>query len=1291
MYDAYGNYIGNDPVLLELEEKYKPNKNIIDGEDFSPSKEEEEIVNDAMPRFEKDISYTPTTVLKDKEAMSVIRKYMEDFEGILEGDMSDEELVEDYLVRMRKFSAGQSVVTGGEVLQLTSAAKRDKDKLRNAGLAYDVFDKFEGVFSGEYSFGETMGALGTYARAIVIDPTTVLGFGVGRVVAGVGTKSGAAVVKRIAVDAAKKGMTELAKQSSKKTISNKAKQRTLDFASRRAVENTMKNAGTKEILKRSARKELITAGAVDGALAIGIDYAYQQGMIMTGRQEDWSPFQSGLTALGVLGGGMLSAGLMLSNKKLAKEQSTILDEIFGKEAISEGDFLENIGQEIKKFTDIPRGKVTTAKAKKLNTKKFRDAMTRLFDSFDPKKRGTTFKQKVGQGLLVKEGRTIKVGDDFFRQLLLGRDELIKNGKVISPKVTGLAEILVENNIRFEGARYDGDNVTNFIADIMIELENTTMGDFFKDNIKRVIGTQYKKHDFKTLANIFASKQSLAGANLQISSEAAKILGVKQGLRLDDPKLFDEYISIINPDLNLDAFKKQYDELADDLKKKMSLEQFIEKQLSDRPSITKNIDYYQNLTIQAIVTNPGTTALNILGTVKRGTADLLADVVRAGLYTIAGDKGVSSGDPSNISKGLNILRAVPKRFGNLLAPNATREQAESYFALRPEVKESLLRYLSGGVENRKILEEFGIDPSTRFDINAVEKYKDFFQKLYAVRAQDIFFKQQNFMYNLERNILEEYGQTYGKFIKRKDILEVMNSKKYMGIEAMSVDQTNKGVFAKSYATNKKINEYMTGVSGAVEGVGTVIEKFRKFPIIGITIPFGQFFNNTVDFLSEYSGAKFGYKMVNNMIESRKVKSKYGTTVGQALDNIDKAKNLNDAQKAIAKENLLKDVNYYTLEDRMEAASKAIAGWSLFYFYSSEEADYLQQGLSWKEERANDGSVISQEYDFPQSFIKYMARLIAYKRTGQEIPSEMYTAFAETFGLRALYRTLDQNFGKVEEYFEDISDIPDQIQYEGLLSATNEFLGVTASPVIQSFVSGVTRPLDPINQLVGIAKGGDRVDMDRKTGFVGLNNSLRYLDQIFTPLLEATGTVEKESAVTDDKSMTLGRLLGYRENVAQSATEKMFNSIERPTWKTDIRTPFVKINNRLNEVARLTLEYEARRLITSEGYKNLSLDEKRYMVNKIISKTKKRVKSTLQLSSIVEDRKAGDIYKLFEGGRGEERIKEALREINYKDDNNKIILDITELDEAQLEYLKDYIDDNKSRLDRSIIQKGITLVD
>ena len=1292
-YDAYGRYIGDDPILKKLEEDYTKSlsQDSVEGVDTSISNEEQEIVNDAMPRFDKDISYTPTTILEDSEAMSVIKSYMEDFAGIVEGDMSDEELVEDYLVRMRKFSAGQSVVTGSEVLQLTSAAKRDKDKLRNAGMAYDVFDKFDGVFSDDYTWGETFDALGTYARAIIIDPTTALGFGAGRLFAGVGAKSASAVIKKVATDAAQKSMVELAKQSSKKTVSNLAKRRTAEFASRRAVENTMKNASTQTALKTAAKKELAGSIGMDAALALGVDYAYQQGMIMTGRQEEWSPFQSGLTALGVLGGGILTGGLQLTNKAIAKKQSTILDEVFGGKAVSDKEFLENIGEEVKKFTDIPRLKIASAKSKKLNTKKFKDDMSRLFDSFDPKKSGSDFQQKVSKGRLTKEGREILYYDDFFRQFLLGRDELIKNGKVVSPKVKGLAEILVENNVRFEGARYDGDNVTNFIADIMVELENTTMGDFFKQNLKRTIGTQYKKKDFKTLSEIFASKQSMAGAQLQISSELAKILGVKEGLSVNDSKVFTDYISTINPDMNLESFKKLYDELPLDVKSKMNLDQFIEKELSSRGSLKKNIDYFQNWTIQAIVTNPGTTALNILGTVKRGMVEQTADIVRAGLYTIAGAKGIVTGDFSSMTKGINILRAVPRRFGSLVAPNATRQEVEAYFALRPQVRESLLRYLSGGVENRKIMEEFGLDSSSRFDIKMLENYKDFFQKLYAVRAQDVFFKVQNFRYNLERNLLEEYGQTYNQFKKRKDILEVMSSKKYLALEVMSVNQTNKGVFAKSYATNKNINEYAESMSGVVEGMATAIEKFRKIPIIGINIPFGQFFNGTVDFISELSGAKFLYQTASDVSANRKIKSKYGVTASKALDNVDKATNLSDAQKAIAKENILKEARYFTPKERMRTASSAMAFYAGTYFYSNKEVEYLQQGLSWKEERASDGTVVTKEYDFPESFIKWSARLLAHLRTGTEVPVEMRDAFFETFGLKALYRTLDQNFGKVADYFEDIKDVPKQIQYEGVLSSFKEFMGVTASPLIQSFVSGGLRPIDPINQVIGIAKGGDRIELDRKTGFVGLNNSLRYVDQIFTPILQAAGAVEKESATTDEKSMTLGRLLGYRENVGQSSTEKMFNFIERPTWKTNIRTPFVKINNRLNEVARLTLEHEARNLITSEGFRDLTLDEKRYMVTKIISKAKKKTKEILQGSHSFEDRKTGDIYKLHSAGRGEDRIKQALQEINYRDENNEIILDITELDESQLEYLTIYIDNNKDRLDKSILEKGVSLID
>jgi len=161
------------------------------GEIPRPPEEEMEAVEREMPRFsptrqrgryagrtqqepeeEESISYTPETVLQDEEAMSVIRDYMYDFKGT-SPQTSDEELVDQYLAQMRKFAAGQSVVTLNELNQLR---KSDEDKLATAGKAYDVFDNFEGVFSEDYTWGETLGGLGTYARAAIVDPLNLAGY-----------------------------------------------------------------------------------------------------------------------------------------------------------------------------------------------------------------------------------------------------------------------------------------------------------------------------------------------------------------------------------------------------------------------------------------------------------------------------------------------------------------------------------------------------------------------------------------------------------------------------------------------------------------------------------------------------------------------------------------------------------------------------------------------------------------------------------------------------------------------------------------------------------------------------------------------------------------------------------------------------------------------------------------------------------------------------------------------------------------------------------------------------------
>ena len=280
--------------------------------------------------------------------------------------------------------------------------------------------------------------------------------------------------------------------------------------------------------------------------------------------------------------------------------------------------------------------------------------------------------------------------------------------------------------------------------------------------------------------MFSIQQSRAGANLQISSELAKRIGVQTSDRFNS-----NTGKIIRGEQTTDLkFIDHLDDVNPEIERGL---------LTGRDA--KNISYYQNLTIQSIVSNPATTALNIIGTTFRGTLDSLADFTRGALYTTVGLKGLASGDRELLNKGINIIRSHGRRVANLVSPDATKDQVMSYLSMRPEVKDKLFRYLSGGVDNRSLMKEFGIDPAERFDVRFVEKYKDFFQKIYAVRFQDEFFKMQNFMYYLDRNIREEYGQTYQQFLDQgsDQIADIISSKRYAALEAKALDETADSVF------------------------------------------------------------------------------------------------------------------------------------------------------------------------------------------------------------------------------------------------------------------------------------------------------------------------------------------------------------------------------------------------------------------------------------------------------------------------------------------------------------------
>jgi hypothetical protein len=228
----------------------------------------------------------------------------------------------------------------------------------------------------------------------------------------------------------------------------------------------MKSAAVTTAVKSSAKKEILAATATDGVLALGVDYAYQSGMIMTGQQDSWSPFQSGLTALGILGGGLLSGGLALTEKSIKSARSKL-----GEKSLTLNEKL--YGVDLKEV-------VAKEQAKKLkpNKQKVVASVEKLLDSFKKSDLAEEITNEIGDTTWMQRISDDTSGDlesnlyfnKFFRYFLLGNDE---------KGIEGFAKIITDNGIRFPGARYKGDNVTSFVADIMEYMPEDLLKDINK--------------------------------------------------------------------------------------------------------------------------------------------------------------------------------------------------------------------------------------------------------------------------------------------------------------------------------------------------------------------------------------------------------------------------------------------------------------------------------------------------------------------------------------------------------------------------------------------------------------------------------------------------------------------------------------------------------------------------------------------------------------------------------------------------------------------------------------------
>jgi hypothetical protein len=643
----------------------------------------------------------------------------------------------------------------------------------------------------------------------------------------------------------------------------------------------------------------------------------------------------------------------------------------------------------------------------------------------------------------------------------------------------------------------------------------------------------------------------------------------------------------------------------------------------RKAFSEKTNYLQRNLIRMLVTHPGTTALNLIGWQSASTLQSTSDIIRGTLYggvALLQSAMFNRESAARYAKKAGLMFSLQKqKMMNLLDPHMTYEAFMDFAAYNPEAQKKMFRYMSGGIELEDVAKDLGFtnfaELAKQSNIkgaenlvdkgNAFDKVMDGLQTIYGVKAQDMLTKTQEFMYAIDKRIRNEYGVTYSEFLRDPNLWSKMQGDKYAEIVSEASDDALRNVFAKQYG----------GTEGPLQFAAKVVEDVRKLPVLGAMIPFGQFFNNTLGHMFDHTGISLVHKYLA------------GTT-----------------------------------RDPMELATKSAAGLTFIGAMYTYEKDYLEEGLPLFSERSSDGTIRNRQYDFPYSFYKAIGRMAAYVVRDGEIPRPVIEEIAATFGPEQLTRQLGDSVKASYELLLDLAESDDV----NTVRALTEIVQGSAS----MYISGYTRPLDPVNQIASLTKGGPYVSPDRAQGSKWVNNSVRYVDELLGAMELYTKPEQKERALAEQPDrLPIGRIFGFREELAQTPIQEMYNQAGLAQWRTNIRSNIKAPLNDINRVITPILNYHASDMMDSFLWKTADASKRKELISDVISDSKKTALEFLGASFDKEDRKSVLLYKLGQSSFIKKNdLRSLLNDMDLGDDPS-------ELDTEQLNFLITYIEMQK----------------
>jgi hypothetical protein len=988
-------------------------------------------------------SYSPEDFYTDDGLYNAILPYMKDRIGSVQVDeMERGDVIESFFNSRRGVAmAGNSVRVLNEMDYLGDL-DGDAEKLENAGRAYVMYENMAGITSDEYSWGELGSSSWDVLRGVVLDPVTYLTLGLGKVAAGVTVKTGTRVLE---TTLANRVQSQLAQGVAAETVERNAqvlvRQAIQSTATRQADDLTVfaaRNAQTitQRFQTRAAWAEIGTTVAADMVAGSGVELLYQDQLVQTGVQDEVNRNSVALVAIASFGMGTLSA----------------------------------VGVASRGFsgTALPSQTVTGGSGK--------DAANALRTSI-----GSYFEDLVQEvdsttswASKVDSGAELSVQDtDFFIDLLLGVSSKNDAGEE-TVHLSGLVQVMQEQGFYFTKQTEDS-TISNHVADfITSELDaedvagiitsfesasGTKLTGFVDEAGEVITGTPTPAQ----FANAFASKINSQARGLNSVSQAASRLGI---------------------------------DLAD-----MDVEKFLEVATNQRligqtrgdalgerlsNTVTQTIAANQNRYIRTLVSHLSTSKLNVLGWGISSGMGSATDLMRAtghlGLGAVQSLAGMSAEGATNRQVSRALMGANANRINLLLDPDTTAAAFTSALERNAGGLERMNRTLTGGIDEslRTVSDMTGTTALGR----GVDNYIDAAQAATMVRAQDTFTKSQEYVFQMDKGLRLLTGQSWNDFYTSPDAGRIMATRQYRELEESVVGRVMQHTFSESFKGRSVLGE-----------IAGVIEDARNLPGVGMMVPFGRFFNNTVAFTAR-----------------------------------------NSPIPGVA--NILKATGKFENSTHGELLANSFVAGGLVLSYASLAQDQRRQGLGMYEViDESTGEVRSREYDYPLSLFIATGHALSYKLDGQPIPPEVTERLVTDFGITGLTRGLSTTADATAEAVKHL--LAGEFE-EGFQGA-----GEAGGAIVSQYVAGMTRPLEGLDTLIGVSAGIDMRPQNVKDGNLLVGRALSYVDNTYQLFTGEPFNDPRVSAVAGEADVDTGKQVGTR-TVRLTNALRLMNMMDYETW-------------------------------------------------------------------------------------------------------------------------------------------------